>query len=268
MYKQNKFTIIITTRCDLRCKLCCEYVPQNKPFADISLEECKKILDAYFNVVDYVETLHLSGGGEPFLHKELDKLISACMKYDDRFGRLMLFTNSTINPGDSLLETINKYKDRIVIQVSHYGIRPEIEKANLKRLEETGANIKFVKYYGEDQAFGGWVDFGEWVDHNDTIEKLSEKYSQCAVVSKMDGNWRTRNGRVHICSRSQRGTELGLIPVFEDDFVDLFDESSIDEKRAKFDRIRNCQYINACRYCSGDQGTDDAALRHPAAEQI
>ena len=46
MFQMGKFSIIILTRCNLRCRLCCEYVPVNKPFPDMTVEEEQKILDA------------------------------------------------------------------------------------------------------------------------------------------------------------------------------------------------------------------------------
>jgi predicted metal-binding protein len=42
----------------------------------------------------------------------------------------------------------------------------------------------------------------------------------------------------------------------------------VEEKRVKFERIAQKQYFTACGYCSGDQGTEDTALRFPAAEQL
>ena len=68
MFQLDKFSLIILTRCNLRCKYCCEYVPVSKPFPDMTIEEERNILEHFFAVVDHVKTLHLTGGGEPFLH--------------------------------------------------------------------------------------------------------------------------------------------------------------------------------------------------------
>jgi hypothetical protein len=84
----------------------------------------------------------------------------------------------------------------------------------------------------------------------------------------MQGNWRTRDGRVHWCSRSQRGMELGLMPDCQQDYVDLLDDSPIEAKRAKFRAIAAAKHLTACRHCSGDQGTGDPRRRRPAAEQL
>lgn len=263
-----KFTIIITTKCNLKCKLCCEYVPQNKPFDDITVLECRNILRQFFKVVDHVQTLHLSGGGEPFLHRQLGSLIEECMVYTDQFDRLMLFTNSTVVPTDDLLNVLHKYKERLVVQVSHYGIMRDREHVVLELLQHTGVTIKFQKYYGDDQTFGGWVDFGEWKDHQRSRNELETVYRNCGITSNMKGNWRTRDGKIHWCSRSQRGNELGLIPDFPDDYIDLFDETPIKEKRKRFRTFLERPYIDACRFCNGDVGTQDREKRYRAAEQM
>ena len=266
MWSLDKFSLIILTRCNLRCRLCCEYVPQNKPYPDMTLERAQKILDALFTVADRVGTLHLTGGGEPFLHPELAELVEIAMEYQERFDRLMLFTNGTVPLPERLMQTLHGYGDKLVVQVSRYGIRPELEEKVLEQLRSTGARLKVETYYGENQSFGGWVDFGGWEARGRTPEDLGQVFHNCVVTRDMHGNWRTRDGRVYWCSRAQRGGELGLLP--DADYVDLLDESPPEEKRKRFEQIAAARYLIACDHCSGDQGTRDVAKRHPAAEQL
>lgn len=269
MFELDKFSLIIITRCNLKCRLCCEFVPQNKAFPDMTLPEEKHILDKFFQVVDFVKTLHLTGGGEPFLHPQLPEMIEAAMNYEQQFQRLMLFTNSTIPISDKLLETLKRYRDKIFVQVSHYYQRPEQEEETLQKLQKNNIPCRVRKYYGEDQTFGGWVDYGPWDSYGRTPDELDQIYHACFVTDAMHGNWRTRDGKIHWCSRSQRGMDIGLIPDCPNDYIDLFDTSeSIEQKREKFIRIRNARFISACNHCSGDSVADGFGERHPAAEQI
>jgi hypothetical protein len=267
MFTLNKFSLIITTRCNLRCKLCCEYVPQNKPFPDMTLDEERAILDALFKVADRVETLHLTGGGEPFLHPQLDEMIDGAMEYANKFDRLMLFTNSTISIKPDTLDAIIRVKDKIVVQLSQYGIRPERERAAAQLLIDNGVKCKIEIYHGENQSFGGWVDFGKWEPRGRMPDELENIFKNCAVTRDMRGNWRTRDGKVHWCTRSQRGMELGLLADNVEDYVDLFDNTSVEDKQQKFETIASARYLCACDNCSGNQGTEDASKRFPAAEQ-
>ena len=269
MFVLNKFSLIILTRCNLRCRLCCEYVPQNKPFSDMTVEEEKKILNAIFDVADHITTLHLTGGGEPFLHPRLAEMTEAAMAYADQFDTLMLFNNSTVPVSEKLMKMLVCHRDKVLVQVSQYGKHPEKEAEILQSLLDHGVKCKVVNYSGENQDFGGWVDFGPWEAQRQELEVLRKRFEGCAVTRDMGGNWRTRDGKVHWCSRSQRGMELGLIPDCPEDYVDLFDASkSVEEQREKFQKIAATKYISACDYCSGEQGTDDQQKRYPAAEQM
>jgi hypothetical protein len=244
-------------------------VPQNKPFPDMTLDEEQKILEAVFNVVDRVHTLHLSGGGEPFLHKDLPALIDAAFEYESRFERFMLFTNSTIPVSDDLLAALGRHKDKTLVHASDYGIHPERTAEIYKILNANGINTRVLKYYGEAQDFDGWVDFGDYKSRGRTKAELNTVFSNCAVTRDMHGNWRTRDGTLHWCSRSQRGLELGLLPMFNDDFVDLLDKNTTCEhKREQIRRIMGNQHLQACDWCSGDQGTGDHSKRYPAAVQL
>lgn len=268
MLTLGKMSLIITTRCNLRCKMCCEYVSQFKPFPDMTIDEERRLLKAVFEVCDHIDTLHLTGGGEPFLHKNLAEMIEEAMQYGEKFDRLMLFTNCTIPLEPKVFEILKQYKEKIFVQLSCYGLMPEREEKFVIAVQNSGIPNRMRKYYGDDQSFGGWVSFGDWEKQDKSKDELAERFKNCAVTFKLRGNWRTRDGKVHWCSRSQRGMELGLLPDNPSDYVDLFDKTSITEKQEKFELISRKDYISSCDYCSGDQGTDNTALRFPAAEQL
>jgi len=234
----------------------------------MTVDEAEKIISTMFNVIERINTLHITGGGEPFIHPQLAEIINITMKYMIKFDRLMLFTNSVTAIKDDVFDLLRKHKDKIVVQMSLYGINPGREKKIVELIQSSGVECKIEKYYGNDQSFGGWVDFGVWESYARAPSELECVFRNCAITRHMSGNWRTRNGKVHWCSRSQRGMELGLIPNNPDDYVDLFDETSFDDKRGKFQQIAESRYITACDYCSGDQGTTDVGKRIPAAVQI
>jgi hypothetical protein len=267
MFKLNKMSLVVTTRCNLRCCLCDEFIPTNKPFPDMTPNEERRILDAFFDVVDRVDMLHLSGGGEPFLNRALPEMIDIAYGYADKFDRFMVFTNSTVRVSDKLLEAL-KNKPKLTVHASDYGIMPERSAEVHRLLADSGINARVIKYYGDDQDYGGWVDFGAWDARHRTEEQLRQVFSNCGITKHMRGNWRTRDGKVHWCQRSQRGMELGLLPDIPGDYVDLFGDGSRDEKRGKFLRITCGTHLSSCDRCSGDHGTEDAAKRFPAGEQL
>jgi organic radical activating enzyme len=264
----DKMSLVVTTRCNLKCRLCDEFIPMNKPFPDMACNEAGKILDALFDVVDHVGLMHLSGGGEPFLNPHLADLIDVVFEYGQRFDNLMVFTNSTIPISDKLLDVLQRHRERVVVHASNYGIAQKNSTSLYKKLKENGINLRVIKYFGEDQDYGGWVDFGDWQSRQRTDEENSSVFKNCGITRIMNGNWRTRDGTVHWCQRCQRGMELGILEDFPEDYVNLFGSESIDEKRNKFRAIMSKQFLKACDHCSGDHGTDDSVKRFPAGEQM
>jgi hypothetical protein len=264
----NKMSLVVTTRCNLRCRLCDEFIPASRPFSDLGVDDAHRILDKLFEVVDQVTLLHLSGGGEPFLNPQLAGLIDVAFEYGSKFDNLMTFTNSTIVPPQKLLAVFAKHKGKLIVQASDYGVTPQKSAEIYAMIRKTGALLRINKYHGENQDFGGWVDFGSWDCRNRSEIELAGVFKNCGVTKHMRGNWRTRDGKVHWCQRSQRGMELGILPDFTDDYVDLFGEATVQQKREKFHKIMNRQYLDACNYCSGNHGTEDLAKRFKAGEQI
>ncbi|MDR1589833.1 MAG: radical SAM protein [Oscillospiraceae bacterium] len=267
MFTLDKFSLVVTTRCNLRCKLCDEFIPLNKPFPDMTPDEERKILDAFFSVVDRVGMLHLSGGGEPFLNARLDEMIDIAYEYESRFDRFMVFTNSTVKVSAKLLDAL-KNKPKLVVHASDYDITPERSAEIHGLLRDNGISVRIIKYYGDNQDYGGWVDFGAWGARGETIERLESKFTNCGITKHMRGNWRTRDGSVHWCQRSQRGMELGILPDYTGDYVDLFSDESAAQKREKFRLLTNARHLLSCDHCSGDHGTEDASKRFPAGEQL
>jgi len=269
MFNLEKMSLIITTRCNRKCKLCCEYVPQYKPFPDMTLEDERIILDSFFDVVDHVVSLHLTGGGEPFLHPQLPEMIELACDYKEKFDKLLILTNSTIEPNEKLCAALVKHRDKTVVHASDYGIDPEREKSFYTWLEDNQIPHRVAVYHEDSQYFGGWVDYGAWEPKKRSEDELSAIFRNCPVTRVMSGNWRTRDGKIHWCSRSQRGLELGLLPDEVCDYVDILDNTlSREEKRAAFRRIEKLAYLKVCDWCSGDPGTEDQTKRHKAAEQI
>ena len=235
----------------------------------MTMEQGRQILNALFDVVDHVNLLHLSGGGEPFLNPALAELVDLCFEFSDKFDRLMVFTNSTIRPSEALLDALSRYGDRIIVHASNYGLKPEISQQIYSQLRARFIPLREIRYYGEEQDYGGWVDFGSWEARGRSEEELRQVFTGCGITKHMHGNWRTRDGKVHWCQRSQRGMELGIIPDVPKDYVDLLDSSTTrEEKQKKFERIQKAGYLSACDACSGDHGTEDASKRFPAGQQI
>jgi len=231
-------------------------------------ETIAKTIDRMFEIIDYIEWVEFSGG-EPLLHKDLFKMIGKMMQYRSKFDKLLLMTNGTILPDGKLAEQIIEHKDKIIIMMSHYGELSKKADEIIAFCDKNNVQLDVKKYYGEEQHFGGWVDYGDYHKYNRSVGELIDIYSNCGAT-KMQGCFTTHGGQMHWCVPSARGMKLiGKIPDNKDEYIDLFDETmSIEEQREKILAMKQKKYISACEYCGGNLGTTDSNLRFKAAEQI
>ena len=254
-----------TMRCNLKCKLCGVMVAQYSYRPHITAEEFAAMLKAVFEIVDGVDKLQITGG-EPLLHTDLPEMLEECLRYSTQFDVLQLFTNCAVPFRPELVDVLQKHKDRIVLHLSDYGIKPELVEELLPMLERYGISHRYLKYYGDEQYMGGWVDQGDFVKHGRSDTELNKVFAACSHVVR-GGSWYVRGGQMHWCGRSIRGTEVGKIPLLQGDYLDIFN-GTINERRGKLQELRNAKYITACDYCNGLYGTEDDDLRQPAGEQI
>jgi len=259
-----RLAIVITTRCNLKCKHCSVGIASQKETYHIDINDFKKHLESLFSVVDYVDSLEFAGG-EPYLHTALSSMIQEYMQYKDKFKQWLIVTNGTILPDDELINAMREAKEKGVLHLSDYNIHPEKTRNFIKLLDEINFKYKVKKYYGEDQYQGGWVDPGPMESRKRSKEELHDVFSNCGLV-KNGGCWRLYKGKIHLCTRSMRCIDAGYD--FSCDYVDLLD-NTIDSKikSEKMNSIINAQYIMACDYCNGDLGTNDISKRFHAAEQ-
>lgn len=258
-------TFTPTIRCNLRCRLCGILVPQYSFRPHMTMEEFEATLKAVFEIVDGTRKVHITGG-EPLLHADLPLMLEKCFLHQNRFEQLWLFTNCAVKPSSQLLDVLSAHKDRIIVHCSDYGANSEITRELLAALTENGIEYKYLKYYGENQYFDGWVDQGDFTRHGRSRESLREVFAKCSHVMR-GGSWYVRNGQMHWCGRSVRGLEVGKIPDCEGDYLNIFD-GSVAVRREKLRLLMDTDFILACDYCNGVYGTDDKSKRLSAGEQL
>jgi hypothetical protein len=263
--KLKRINLTPTMQCNLRCKNCGVRVPHYNNRPTMTTAEFSDTLKAVFEIVDFVDQLQITGG-EPFLHHDLAEMIEACFLYSERFNIIFLFNNCAAKISDDVLETLKKHKEKVFVQFSDYGVKPDVANYNKKLLEDNDIPHRYLKYYGDDQYFDGWVDQGDFVKLGRDKETLEKVFSACPQV-KSGGFWYARHGEMHWCGRSARGKELGLIPMPQSDYLNIF-EGTPKERREKFRELQKVSFITACDYCNGYYGTEDSSKRIPAGEQM
>lgn len=241
--------IPITTNCSLKCRHCSNLIPCYKNRGDydinIILKSINNFLECINNIV-YIRVL----GGEPFLSKNLYKVINELLK-SDKIQRIEIVTNGTIIPHEKKIINILKDK-RIIVCISQY---PIVDYNKLvKFLEDNNINYRIDK-------MNFWMNYGNTKKRGKSKKELIKQFNNCNSVCKS-----LINGQLHLCPRSAHGTDLGIIKNNSDDYLDLLDKNlSVSEKRNRLNKLLKKKYIKACDYC--DFGTKNS-YKIPVAEQL
>lgn len=238
-----RLEIAITSRCSLKCKNCVSLMQYySNPFdvdIDLNLLSLRKILDS----VDQVNQLKILGG-EPFINKDLHKIINEASRHEN-VKAIWIITNGTIVPkGEVLINSLRNNK--VEVRISYYGDNSR----NAERIKELckKENIScFVKF--EEEM---WQSPGGLEKRNKTEKQLKKQYMRCpaSLCNNLLG------GKLHHCSRSSNGMNIGMIPDESTDYLDVMQEISRDEFRKKINDFmyHDRGYIAACDYC--DLSTD------------
>lgn len=249
--------LTVTTKCTLRCKECCAFVPYVK---EPCLYDSEEIMSDFFAVLDAMGKFRVVNfyGGEPLLHPELGKMISK-LKNEKRIERVSIITNGTIVPNEELLVALREEK-RSLIRISDYGSlsskRNEI--ISVLKQNDIAYEITNYKYWEKNNVIG---------IYDDSEEELTKKFLRCRLCNFFV----LQNRKVYICGAASAVDNIGAFPVMEDNYVDLrkyaYSSVLLREKLISYvERTGMIPYLDACKYCSGSYSTNfDNKI--PAAEQ-
>ena len=267
MLKTKRLSIVPTLRCTLNCKLCSNHMPDFKNPYELSYEQITKDIDKLFELFDYVEWLQFVGG-EIFMVKHMSQVYDYCLKYKDKFTKLILETNATVPPRAEEIEVLKKYGENCEVMISDYGPLSRNLDKYLEAFEKNNINYRLKKYYGdiETQHFGGWIDNSGLKHLGETDEDVETLAKDCAQV-RLE-NMHCFNGKLHRCSNSLFMLELGIYTPEKNDYVDLYDDSlSLEEKRCVVSKFYT-KARTSCHYCNWKNNSNSSDNRYSAAEQL
>lgn len=256
--------LCITKRCTLKCKLCGSYIPYYENPKDLSYDAIEKIIDEYFLVVDTVGDFSITGG-EPFMHKELEKIIRKALSHAHQIKKLLILTNGTLLPDEETLLVLKNNHDKCQVTISHYGEVSHKAEELKELLDLNQIPCRIINYHGTDIFCDGWVDYNDHTKKHFTLEEIIGQGERCAIRAG-NTNFLIMDGEIHGCGRSFRRMELGVVPRNPHEYVDLLDETvSNEEKRKRILEIYNSKYSASCAYCDG---LSKDAKRYTPAEQL
>jgi len=244
--RKNRFIIedlllIITERCTLVCEDCCNYMPLIKKPIDFSADKILYSLDVLLQYLDYLPIVDVLGG-EPFVHKEWDRIIKALVD-SPKVGSILIETNGTIVPSEDELSLLAN--DKVAIIFSDYGSTS----TKGKRLVEA-----FDRHQVHYTVFASqnWNKIDLPRKHNRSHQANQEIFQRCPI--RLHTN--LIHGRLYRCTTAAAACELlSEIPEEEKNFFPLlklhkqgFSHQEMQERLMAF--IDTNEPPNFCDYCN------------------
>lgn len=243
-YRSTKFDwfgYIVSQTCTLKCKHCCEKIPylKDKGFTPVEeiIKDVKKIAEnsKFLNFVELI-------GGEPFLHPQIERLITELLKIEN-IGYIKSFTNATVIPSDELCEIMKN--PRFMLHVSNYektatGKLLENIYKTREKLERLGVKYLFTKNFE-------WLDFSSFDENknNNSEKQLKKVFENCFLINCH----RVYKGKLYRCPHQYAGIQLNKLQEIPVECINLHSMTDIELAKALED-FENVDYIDACKYCS------------------
>jgi hypothetical protein len=255
VYTKNKIYskhngIIVTIHCNLNCKYCQNFTPYiQRPF-HMELENLKKDADIFFNVVDFVGWINLSGG-EPLMYPDFYQIIEYIYEnYKDKIDLITFSTNGSIVPSDDLCKLLKRAKIRVLVDDYTKAV-PRLKssmKSLINKLNEFC--IDYIYVIDKEASFINM--FPSTAPHTQSDEEMAMYYDRCQYGHHAQP---ITDGKVASCAYSAYSQMAGVFNECPDDYYDIanFDNSVL--KRREYIEFRlgysNKGYTNLCRHCNG-----------------
>ena len=230
----GRVSIVVTTRCTLRCDKCFAHVPDLKQCRDLPVSVLLEDIQNLFSCVDYIYAIVISGG-EAFLHPNLDEIIRACAssgKTDD----ISVQSNGTLIPNAKVLAALAE--TNTTVKISNY---PKKLQPNVKQLK---AVLKENGIHYTHESGTSWRDLGPFGQRQKGSGK--KRFSACVLRMCVP----VLNGKIHLCAQSSILMEEGFIQDCPEEYINLRTTKPA-EFRQQWNKLQNHRVISACSYCAG-----------------
>lgn len=250
----GQITQMVTTYCSLKCKNCMMSIPYLIQKEHMDLEKLKQDADLLFEKVDFIK-YYGPGGGEIFLYPHLEEFLRYIIKnYSTQIGTILLITNATVLPNDSLMEFISE--NNLEIRISSYenicGWK-EIKDKFVAMCKEKGI-------YCYEQKADFWIDMG-W-NQKQQKKDPEELFLECGMPCR-----EFSNGIEYYCMHGHYANKARDICNEDKEGLD-FTEKSTDKKVILEYNLGFSEkgYLDICGNCNGYFGTNSKKI--PVAEQL
>jgi len=234
LLRVKSLDVVLTERCSLKCIDCSNLMQYYQKPIGAEVEVLVQSLRNFLETVDYVSELRLIGG-EPLVSKNVERVLDTIYEYSN-FDKIVLYTNGTVVPKESLLK---KFQDpRVWIKISDYG--PASRKS-----EQVADICKSWNINCIHELVTEWEDVGRIIFRGRTDAENKVVFGNCCVNDTLT----LLHGQLYACPFSAHTDNLGVLENAEGDKVDMLDmENSRDKIRSMY---KDKDVLVACNLCNG-----------------
>ena len=224
------FEVMVTEKCNMRCKKCSNLMPLIASPKDVPIGQLIDDIDRVLASVDQIILLKVLGG-EPFLYRALPQLLNHIAN-NPKIMRIEVVTNGTVYPREDVVFALIHPKIHVV--VSPYG--KEKTDDILKMFD-----LMSIKYFYPELA--NWNDFGDFERRRRMLGANQKIFAGCEKCITLI------NGEIFCCPRAGHATALGLVPKMEGEYITVRDNfpDSIKKRLYRFSKLK---VISTCDYCT------------------
>lgn len=227
----------ITTACTLKCKACSHKIPYYKTENHhvMSIDEFKHELDIILKNVDCIYNLLLLGG-EPLLHKELDKFIQYANS-KKQVKRIVIVTNGTLLPSKNVIKALQN-SSKTLIFISSYEKNKSLKNYKPKEICELCENNKIRYVLAHNNSWWRQPEINLYNSYsNQEIENNFFKcdFKYCTLLS---------GGKIYPCAYAKYINDETQ-GKYNKDFIDL--HTKISPKN--FKNFFKCSSYKVCECC-------------------
>tara|TARA_B110001452_G_C15092575_1_gene381175 strand:+ start:36 stop:755 length:720 start_codon:yes stop_codon:yes gene_type:complete len=207
---------------------------------DVETEVLLKSIEKFMSCIDSLDEFRVLGG-DPFMNKELHKVMSKLATYD-KCKKIVVYTNARFLPKNDNLEVLKHPK--VILEITDYG------KKDSKAADQFVEMAKKENIAYQRSLVSEWEDGGTIMPFiNRSQSDLKSLFSNCCQADLIT----LLHGKLYRCPFSANGANLNAFPFNAKDEVNLLDEKlSIQELRKQIKNL--CfekEYLTACSYCKG-----------------
>jgi organic radical activating enzyme len=231
--------IQVTERCSLKCQDCSNLMQYYSRPQNSEENVMFKSIERFMSCVDSLDEFIVIGG-DPFMHKEVYKVINKLATYDKN-KRIVIYTNAKIVPKNQNLECLKNNK--VLVYITNYGRDSIAHNAIVEVFKKENINYTTFKRTT-------WLDCGRIMPYsNKSEEALEHQFNNCCVSDLLS----LLHGKLYRCPFAANAVNLEAIPKNSTDEVNLLDDNlNINELREQIKRLcYDKKYITACSYCNG-----------------